>query len=250
MIKLTQTAKSPCEICGTYISKGNMSRHTKRCKDQTPETRHRYGGNSKAASEIKLPTHLCPRCGKPFTNPSRHVPSCKGPKVAVPCPKYCGKEILNCNVDKHLVSCKNSAFEICVLCNAVVVNADKLEAHVSSVHANIFQPDTEQPNTVKDVSAVSKRPSDTEVSSENKKSRLFQPVKIKQVFKNKNTVNNHFTVGSVDAKAFAALKATVLELKNNVGVLNAACSFEKCDTCVKVVKKNDPTHLCDNPETN
>lgn len=93
------TKTSQCPICQLYLT--NISRHVKICKGKVD---NRYRGRN--VSERKMVTSKCIKCFLNFANIQRHQKICKGQTFKVNCPKNCGKEVLNLNLEKHMKTCK------------------------------------------------------------------------------------------------------------------------------------------------
>ena len=253
-IKMCSLPKKQCELCQKYFSKSNMSRHTRSCEKKSEETRKRGIGRSITEEERKMQVVSCKKCDLPVTNPNRHERNCKGPKIYEKCPKFCGKEILNVNVKKHLISCKNSSMSLCILCNAVFMEQSKYADHIKIAHPEIYrkenEPKEDKNEKITKENVLSKRNLENTVSSEIR--NIFQTIHLSQVYH--NTIIKGDNYNGVEMKDFVKLKETVGEIKENVGFLNKECKLEKCANCPKIIKKNETEHICvpdiDGPQHN
>ena len=128
-----RTAKKTvqCRFCKNNFT--NIARHETRCNPGGNQE-ERYLG--RGVINRKHPTVKCQNCKWDFANIRRHEKLCKGPKVKINCPNFCGKTLIVFNMEKHLNgnSCKNKAkLEKCAIC-PVYADLENLRKHFATVH--------------------------------------------------------------------------------------------------------------------
>ena len=136
-----RTAKKTvqCRFCKNNFT--NIARHETRCNPGGNQE-ERYLG--RGVINRKHPTVKCQNCKWDFANIRRHEKLCKGPKVKVECPRFCGKTLIVFNMEKHLNgnSCKNKAKLVkCIIC-PVYADPKNLRTHILTVH-NKLPPDAD-----------------------------------------------------------------------------------------------------------
>jgi len=264
-IKIHKLEKDVCKFCGFDYCKKNLKSHEKLCEKLPPEARGEAARKGGRGKEHPLhPKYTCKKCNGNFTNIRRHEKLCQ-PKVKEDCPIFCGAKVLIQNLLDHLKRCKNKEkVSICHLCFKLFVSSKREEEllnHFRQFHPHFVKENNEHVNeneenvsvneneeNVKennkfvkenDQKVVSKRSFENPCASVNKK---LKSVKFTQVFKSYVTNQNapiykNCTIGADVEK--------VEKMQQNLDALNKVCEMEKCDFCLKIYKKSDTAHICE-----
>lgn len=235
--------RAPCCFCKKSFT--NISRHQRRCKEgENKADKYRFIG--RAVTERKLPTTNCKNCSEEFANIRRHEKLCKGPKIKIKCPKFCGKEFFQFNLERHLKTCRNASIYNCGLCPVFASSEEALDQHVGTCHVEIFEQNIQidEPEIFKngDIEKIKNeiRENNGDVQKienqiQEKTLTIPGPAKKRLKFSNNynfktSVVNNYYQVPP--------------KMEQNLKKLNEVCELVECNKCQSMLRNHFDVHEC------